>query len=398
MTLVTALCDGSSYSDLESNPMATQVPLNEQSKHSSSLPPLAVSSKLAVKPKKKLIRRSDIDRSQLYRRSFQGAFLVLNLWLGTEFYFWVRQFEVGVIDTSLHRPAGVEGWLPIAGLMNLKYWLLSREIPQVHPAAFFLLLTFLAMAFLFRKAFCSWLCPIGTISEYLWRAGKKLFKRNFYLPRWLDLPLRGFKYFLLGFFLWAISTMSAVGIRDFMRSPYGLIADVKMLNFFRHIGQTGLIVIGIFVLASVFIQNFWCRFLCPYGALLGLTSWLSPTRIRRNEETCIDCAKCAKVCPSALPVDKLIQIRSVECTGCLECVAVCPAQDALAMSLPAMLSAKTKRTVLPAWAMAVGIALLFLGVAGFAKVTGRWDSAIPTAVYERLVPNADQAAHPMPGR
>jgi len=398
VTLVTALCDGSSYSDLESNPMATQVPLNEQSKHSSSLPPLAVSSKLAVKPKKKLIRRSDIDRSQLYRRSFQGAFLVLNLWLGTEFYFWVRQFEVGVIDTSLHRPAGVEGWLPIAGLMNLKYWLLSREIPQVHPAAFFLLLTFLAMAFLFRKAFCSWLCPIGTISEYLWRAGKKLFKRNFYLPRWLDLPLRGFKYFLLGFFLWAISTMSAVGIRDFMRSPYGLIADVKMLNFFRHIGQTGLIVIGIFVLASVFIQNFWCRFLCPYGALLGLTSWLSPTRIRRNEETCIDCAKCAKVCPSALPVDKLIQIRSVECTGCLECVAVCPAQDALAMSLPAMLSAKTKRTVLPAWAMAVGIALLFLGVAGFAKVTGRWDSAIPTAVYERLVPNADQAAHPMPGR
>jgi len=378
--------------------MATQVPLNEQSKHSSSLPPLAVSSKLAVKPKKKLIRRSDIDRSQLYRRSFQGAFLVLNLWLGTEFYFWVRQFEVGVIDTSLHRPAGVEGWLPIAGLMNLKYWLLSREIPQVHPAAFFLLLTFLAMAFLFRKAFCSWLCPIGTISEYLWRAGKKLFKRNFYLPRWLDLPLRGFKYFLLGFFLWAISTMSAVGIRDFMRSPYGLIADVKMLNFFRHIGQTGLIVIGIFVLASVFIQNFWCRFLCPYGALLGLTSWLSPTRIRRNEETCIDCAKCAKVCPSALPVDKLIQIRSVECTGCLECVAVCPAQDALAMSMPAMLSAKTKRTVLPAWAMAVGIALLFLGVAGFAKVTGRWDSAIPTAVYERLVPNADQAAHPMPGR
>jgi len=378
--------------------MATQVPLNEQSKHSSSLPPLAVSSKLAVKPKKKLIRRSDIDRSQLYRRSFQGAFLVLNLWLGTEFYFWVRQFEVGVIDTSLHRPAGVEGWLPIAGLMNLKYWLLSREIPQVHPAAFFLLLTFFAMAFLFRKAFCSWLCPIGTISEYLWRAGKKLFKRNFYLPRWLDLPLRGFKYFLLGFFLWAISTMSVVGIRDFMRSPYGLIADVKMLNFFRHIGQTGLIVIGIFVLASVFIQNFWCRFLCPYGALLGLTSWLSPTRIRRNEETCIDCAKCAKVCPSALPVDKLIQIRSVECTGCLECVAVCPAQDALAMSLPAMLSAKTKRTVLPAWAMAVGIALLFLGVAGFAKVTGRWDSAIPTAVYERLVPNADQAAHPMPGR
>jgi polyferredoxin len=360
--------------------------------------PAQAANRPAANPKKKLMRRTDVDRSQVYRRSFQGAFLLLNLVLGAKFYFWVRQFEVGVVDANLTRPAGVEGWLPIAGLMNLKYWILSGEIPRVHPAAMFLLLTFLAMAFLLRKAFCSWLCPVGTISEYLWRAGKKLLKRNFVLPRWLDLPLRGLKYFLLGFFVWAISTMSVVGIRDFMQSPYGLIADVKMLNFFRHIGETGLIVLGVLVAASVFVQNFWCRFLCPYGALLGLTSWFSPARIRRNEETCIDCAKCAKACPSALPVDKLVQIRSAECTGCLECVAVCPAQDTLMMSLPKMIAAKPKTAAIPAWAMAAGIAVIFFGVAGFAKATGHWNSPIATSVYERLVPNADQAAHPMPGR
>lgn len=378
--------------------MATQVSLSEQCETSPNLLQSHKSPAPTVKTKKKLVRRTDVDRSQLYRRSFQGAFFVLNLWLGAKFYFWVRQYEVGVIDPNLQRPAGVEGWLPIAGLMNLKYWLLSGQIPKVHPAAVFLLVTFLSMAFLFRKAFCSWLCPVGTISEYLWRAGKKLFKRNFPLPRWLDLPMRGLKYLLLGFFVWAISTMSVEGIRDFMLSPYGLIADVKMLNFFRHIGETGLIVIGIFAVASVFVQNFWCRFLCPYGALLGLTSWLSPTRIRRNTETCIDCAKCAKACPSALPVDKLVQIRSVECTGCLECVAVCPAQGALAMSLPKLVASKPQRAAIPAWAMAAAIAILFFGAAGFAKATGHWESAIPSSVYERLVPNADQAAHPMPGR
>jgi len=378
--------------------MATQVSRIDQPQPLSSKPQAVVYTAPAAKPKKKLIRRTDTDRSQLYRRSFQGAFLLLNLWLGAKFYLWARQFEVGVINPSLQRPPGVEGWLPIAGLMNLKYWLLSGQIPQVHPAALFLLLTFLAISFLFRKAFCSWLCPIGTVSEYLWRTGKKMLKRNFYLPRWLDLPLRGLKYFLLGFFIWAVSTMSAIGIRDFMFSPYGLIADVKMLNFFRHIGETGVIVLGIFVVASVFVPNFWCRFLCPYGALLGLTSWLSPTRIRRNAETCTDCAKCAKACPAALPVDKLVQIHSVECTGCLECVAVCPAQGTLAMSLPNLVAPKTKPTAIPAWAMAAGIAVLFLSVAGFAKATGHWDSAIPAAVYERLVPNADQAAHPMPER
>jgi polyferredoxin len=192
--------------------------------------------------------------------------------------------------------------------------------------------------------------------------------------------------------------MSVVGIRDFMLSPYGLIADVKMLNFFRHVGETGLVVLGIFVAASVFVPNFWCRFLCAYGALLGLTSWLSPTRIRRNTQVCIDCAECAKACASALQVDQLLQIRSVECPGCLECVAVCPAQDALAMSLPRILAAKPQWTTIPTWATAAGMAGLFLGVAGFAKATGHWESAIPTSVYERLVPNADQAAHPMPGR
>ena len=378
--------------------MATQTPLTRQTEMSTALSQAATSPAPSAKSKKKLIRRTNVDPSQLYRRSFQGAFFLLNLWLGAKFYFWVRQFEDGVIDVGLKRPAGVEGWLPIAGLMNLKYLLLTGTIPRVHPAALFLLLTFLSMAFLFRKAFCSWLCPIGTISEYLWRAGQKMFKRNLYLPRWLDLPLRGLKYLLLGFFLWAISTMSVAGIRDFMLRPYGLIADVKMLNFFRHIGETGWIVLGIFVVASVFVPNFWCRFLCPYGALLGLTSWMSPLRIRRNTETCIDCANCAKACPAALPVDKLVQIRSVECTGCLECVAVCPAQDALVLGLPKVLAARPQRAAIPAWAMAVGIALLFLGVAGFAKATGHWESTIPASVYERLVPNADQAAHPMPGR
>ena len=349
-----------------------------------------------TRPKKKLIRRIGHDYSAIYRRSLQGAFLLLNLWIGTRFYTWVRQFEVGPAATPVTRPAGVEGWLPIAGLMNLKYWLLSGEIPRFHPAAMFLLLAFLTIAFLFRKAFCSWLCPIGTISEYLWRAGKKIFHRNFFLPRWLDLPLRGLKYFLLGFFVWAISTMSAVVIRDFMTTPYGLIADVKMLNFFRNIGETGLVVIGLFVLASVLVPNLWCRFLCPYGALLGLTSWFSPMKIRRDPDPCIDCAKCAKACPSNLPVDKLIKIQSVECTGCMECVVVCPADGALSMRLPQMLTANKGRLAVPGWAIAAGVAVLFLGVAGFAKATGHWNSPISDTVYQRLVPNADQAAHPMP--
>jgi polyferredoxin len=361
--------------------------------------------KPAAKPRKKLIRRTDRDRSQITRRCFQAAFLLLNVWIGGIFYFWVRQFEPGGAATLWQRPAGVEGWLPIAALMNLRYFALTHRVPALHPAGMFLLISFLAMSFLFRKAFCSWLCPVGTISEYLWRLGQKLFRRNFTLPRSLDLGLRGLKYLLLGFFVWAVTSMAADELSALMNSPYGVIADVKMLNFFRHMGEAGAITLGVLVVASLLVQNFWCRYLCPYGALLGITSLFSPARIRRNPETCIDCAKCAQACPSALPVDKLVTIRSAECTGCLECVAVCPARDALSLSLslssslplPKIPALGLRPTKLPVWAMAAGIAALFFGVVGFAKTAGYWDSHVPRAVYQQLVPHADEARHPMPG-
>jgi len=379
--------------------MATQVHgeiVSEIPPHLFPAPP-ALRPKPSGKAKKKLIRRTDRDNSQVVRRSFQGAFLLLNVWIGGIFYFWVRQFEPGGAPTSWQRPAGVEGWLPIAALMNLRYFVLSHRVLTLHPAGMFLLISFLAMSFLFRKAFCSWLCPVGTISEYLWRAGQQLFRRNFHFPRWLDVGLRGLKYLVLGFFVWAVSSMAVDELAAFMNSPYGVIADVKMLNFFRHMGETGAIVLGVLVVASLFIQNFWCRYLCPYGALLGITSLVSPARIRRNVETCIDCAKCAKACPSALPVDKLVTIRSAECTGCLECVAVCPAKETLSLSLPKIPGLVPQAPKVPVWAMAAGIAALFFGIVGFAKTAGYWDSHVPHAVYQQLVPHADEARHPMPG-
>jgi hypothetical protein len=66
--------------------------------------------------RRKLLRRALPDHSQAQRRSFQLAFLLLNVWLGGTFYVWVRNIETGTHDPSMLRPAGVEGWLPIAGL------------------------------------------------------------------------------------------------------------------------------------------------------------------------------------------------------------------------------------------------------------------------------------------
>ncbi|HTW47707.1 MAG TPA: 4Fe-4S binding protein, partial [Acidobacteriaceae bacterium] len=161
-----------------------------------------------VREKKKLVRRSAPDASQRIRRMTQAVFLLLNAWIGLQFFLWVRWFEIGGRGTPVSRPAGVEGWLPIAGLMNLKYLLVTGHVPTIHPAAMFLLVAFLLISLALKKAFCAWLCPVGTLSEYLWKLGRRVFGRNLTVPRWLDFPLRGLKYVLLGFFVFVIAAMS----------------------------------------------------------------------------------------------------------------------------------------------------------------------------------------------
>lgn len=302
----------------------------------------------------------------------QVAFALLNVWVAIGFVRWVRYIEMPGSNV-VARPAGVEGWLPIAGLMNVKSWLATGVVPDVHPAAMVLLLTFFAIAILLKKAFCSWLCPIGTVSEWLWKLGRKLMRRNFTVPRWLDVALRGVKYLLLAFFVFTIVRMPAAAIAEFMHAPFGAISDIKLLHFFRFISVTGIVVIGVLVALSMVVQNFWCRYLCPYGALLGIGSLLSPVAITRNANECIDCRKCAKACPSRLAVDTLPRVRSAECTLCMSCVAVCPAKDALQVKV-------ARRITMPAWAIAATIATIFFGAVLVARVTGHWNRTMPDEV------------------
>jgi len=348
--------------------------------------------------KKRLVRRLGSDDSQRIRRIVQWLFVAVNGWLGIQFLLWVRYCESGGVGLNVPRPAGAEGWLPIAGLMNTKYFLLTGRVPAIHPAAMVLFIAFLLMSVLLKKAFCSWLCPVGTLSEHLWKIGKRVFGRNLHLPKWVDIPLRGLKYVLLSFFVFVIGAMSTEAIHDFMSTPYGLVADVKMLNFFRDIGQTAAIVIALLVLLSMLLKNFWCRYLCPYGALLGIASFFSPVKIRRDTEACIDCGKCARACPSSLPVDQLVQIRSVECTACMACVAACPAQDALQFSLvprnAATPSDRWRRRIVRPKAMAAVLTLILISLIVAAKATGHWQTNLPREIYMVLVSHAKDATHP----
>ncbi|MBN1957393.1 MAG: 4Fe-4S binding protein [Desulfuromonadales bacterium] len=323
----------------------------------------------------------------LWRNLVQWSFFCWVLYLGIRFGQFVQHFTSQGVAPFVARPSGVDGFLPIGGLASLKLLLTTGQFDTLHPAALVLLVTFLLMSLAAKKSFCSWLCPVGTLSEGAWKLGTRLFGRSLTLWRWLDVLLRGTKYLLLAFFVKIVLIdMPSAAIAAFLKAPYWALSDVKMLNFFTQMSLTTLIVLTVVIVLSLFIKNFWCRYLCPYGALLGLVSLVSPFKIRRDTTTCTNCRACTRTCPSRISVHSRTRVMNAECTGCLSCVEACP-HNSLAMSMRGL------RNPLPRWMFPVVLLTLYAAGVGLGMVSGHWESALVYQDYQRLIPMIDLLSH-----
>ncbi len=332
--------------------------------------------------------RRKIEKAGFWRALVQWGFFLLVLTLGIRFGLFVRHFASGAAAPYVSRPPGVEGFLPIGALVSFKYWLLSGIFNGIHPAALVIFLTILALTLVAGKAFCGWLCPVGTLSEALGNLGKRTFGRNFRPWGWADFLLRGLKYALLLFFVKLILLdMPLPALQGFLASPYWAVSDVRMLHFFTRMTGFTLSVLSVLAVLSLIYRHFWCRYLCPYGALLGFVALLSPVRIRRNAAHCTDCQGCSRSCPAHLPVHRKSAVRSPECLACQSCIDHCPQAGALAMSPPLW------QKPLPAWAFAGLVVLLFAAGIGAGIATGHWHSVLSNADFRQLIPLADSFGH-----
>ena len=320
------------------------------------------------------------------RHLVQTAFLLFLVYTGIRFYLFYQHFATFGATPYVDRPPAVEGFLPISALVALKVWLTTGVFDTIHPAGLVLFTFFVASGFIFRRMFCSWICPVGTVSEWVGILGRKLFKRNVDLPKWVTWFLFPLKYLLLAFFVKVIIfDMPVDAAKAFLLSPYNMISDVKMLKFFIEISSFTLKVLIILFILSLVFRNFWCRFLCPYGALIGLGSLLGLSRVKRNEKTCIDCQQCTRVCPQRIKVSEKKSVYTPECTACMRCVEACPVKDTLTMNSG---TKKLNKWVLPAVFFG-----LFFTVVITAKMTGHWQTALTYETFKVLIPWADYIGH-----
>lgn len=328
---------------------------------------------------------------QKYRFFSQLFSLAINIWIGIEFYLFIQYIHNSNAAEQIVRPPGVEAWLPIGSLVSLRHFWETGTVNNIHPAGMMIFVTILITAFLFKKGFCSWICPVGFVSELVGDFSDKLFKRRIKPPKWLDYPLRSLKYLILLFFLHAILiSMSSLAIESFIYTDYNIASDFLMMQFFTNITPLALkIVIGL-VLLSVVVRGFWCRYLCPYGALLGLLNFISPTRIVRNSKTCIDCSSCTTACPSFIKVEKVKEVYSDECTGCMACIDSCPVEKTLEVKI-------VKKSITLNKAKWAAILLLFFwgSMLGY-KYFGPWQNEVTVEEYQRILPIVEkgQMTHP----
>jgi len=319
---------------------------------------------------------------RVLRHSVQIGFLLLTILIGHQFYQFVRHFE-SPGHPFVQRPPSVDAFLPIGGLMAVKYFLFTGIIDPVHPSGFVMFVAIVGVSLLVKKGFCGWICPIGTVSQYVCMAGGKVFGKNFTFGKFTDLSLRSLKYILLSLFVLLIGVAMAPNMMLlFFITDYYKVVDVRMMKFFTEMSTLTLWVLVALGALSFLYKNFWCRYLCPYGALLGLVSRLSPLKIRRDEGKCTHCHACTTHCPTLIVVESNEVVKSAECFGCLTCVSHCPSEGALDLKLRA---GKWERTLKPSLFPVVLIVLFYL-VIGLGLVTDNWHSKIPSEEYERLIP------------
>jgi polyferredoxin len=227
--------------------------------------------------------------------------------------------------------ASLHALCPFGGVVTIyQYATVDTFVQKIHESAFVLMIISFVLAILFGPVFCGWVCPLGTVQEWVAKWGRKLFKRGYnqFIPRRIDNILRYARYIVLAWVLYVTATSGKLIFADY--DPY-----FALFNFWSgEVAWTALAILGLTLGLSLFVERPWCKYACPYGAVLGISNLFRAFQIRRVESTCKADGACSVLCPMNIPVDSVKTVRDHQCISCLECTseAVCPVAKTVVFS------------------------------------------------------------------
>jgi polyferredoxin len=219
--------------------------------------------------------------------------------------------------------ASLHALCPFGGVVTIyQYATTGTFVQHIHESAFVLMVIGFFMAILFGPVFCGWVCPLGTVQEWVSALGRRIFKRRFnhFVPSGLDNILRYIRYVVLA---WVLYMTASTGTLIFAAyDPYHALFNL----WSSEVAVGGVIILLVTLGLSLLVERPWCKYACPYGAILGITNLFRVFSNRRSITSCKADGACSIMCPMNIPVDSKTTVRDHQCISCLECTseAICP--------------------------------------------------------------------------
>jgi polyferredoxin len=293
-------------------------------------------------------------KAQKRVRQIRRIFLILIL-VFTTVIGLLHQYSKGV------KPAGVDAFCPFGGIESAYTLITTGEmIKRVTTSSFILLIATIIIALLFRRSFCGNICAFGFLQELFGRLGRMIFRKRPEVPGRFDRAARYLKYGVLLVIVVFSWKMGELIIRPY--DPWAAYHHVLSSELFLEF-KIGFIVLIVTLLGSIVFDRFFCKYMCPMGAFLGMIYRGGWFRIRRSDNTCTHCMACDRICPVNIPVESIEEVKTSECINCNLCVNVCPVKDTLFIKGP------KKRRVSPGLLLWVTI-VIFVTVPGISTLTG----------------------------